>query len=112
MKKLILIAALAASPAYAQFYSGNDLLEKLNDTNPAQRMFALGYVAAVIDTVIDVQVCPPDQIQVGQVRDIVHRWLQNNPDKRQFTASSIVIHALKQSWPCKTQPSLAPGGKS
>lgn len=113
MKRLILVAALVSGSAHAQFYSGNDLLEKLdNNSSVVQRMFALGYVAGVLDTVIGVQVCPPDQVQIGQAKDVVHRWLQNNPDKRQFSASSIVIFALKQSWPCKTQPSFSPGGSS
>ena len=43
MKKLIIITALFAGTAHAEFYSGNQLLNLMNGSNMEQ-MHALGYV--------------------------------------------------------------------
>jgi hypothetical protein len=110
MKKLILLAALLAGTAHAQFVDGNRLLERMNDESPAQRMHALGYVLGVLDSFYGSDICPPDNVQAGQASAVVKQWLNINPDKRHLMASAIVFIALRNAWPCKQE--LKPGGKS
>jgi hypothetical protein len=112
MKKLILLAALLAGTAHAQFMSGNELLDRLNDPGTAKPMVALGYVMGVLDAHYNTEICPPEQVQIGQASDVIKQWLQNNPDKRHLPAAIIVRVILRQTWPCKAPTTLTPGGKS
>ena len=43
---------------------------------------------------------PPRNITAGQAQDVVKRYLENNPEKRHFSADSLVINAVAQVWPC------------
>ena len=100
MKKLILIAALASSVAHAEFYTGNELLAKIEATNTVDSMLGLGYVMGVFDTARGVEHCPPDSITAGQVRDMVRQHLVNSPSIRHITADLQVRYVLKNAWPC------------
>lgn len=95
--------------AHAQFFSGNDLHERMNNDTPVARSIALGYVGGVLDSHIGSDICPPQQVQLGQAVDVVRRWLAANPDKRHLSAAVITFHALRLSWPCKEN--LNPAGK-
>ena len=97
--------------AHAQFFSGNDLHERLNSENVVNRSIGLGFVAGIVDAHIDVSICAPESVQLRQAVDIVKQWLTNNPDKRHLSAALLTYHALRQVWPCKKE-SLMPGGKS
>ena len=96
--------------AHAQFFSGNDLHDRINSDNIAAKSIALGYVGGVLDAHLDVNICPPDRVQLGQAVDVVKKWLASNPDKRHLSAAIITFYSLKLSWPCKTD-SLNPAGK-
>lgn len=110
MKKLFLLAALMAGTAHAQFFSGNEILQRMEaQDSVVGRSLALGYVAGVLDAAIDVDICPPEQVQIGQARDMVLQWLRANPDKRHLPAAVIVHVVLRNAWPCKQN--LKPGGK-
>lgn len=108
MKKLIapLIIALSAS-AHAQFYSGNELFERLND--PERQFFALGFIAGVSDSNVGVWHCPPERVTLGQTRDVVHRELKANPDERHLSAAVLVGAYLQRTWPCKAKTPTAFG---
>ena len=95
--------------AHAQFFTGNDLHERINSELVSSRSLALGYVGGVLDAFLGSDICPPQQVQLGQALDVVKRWLAANPDKRHLSASVITFHALRLSWPCKE--SLSPAGK-
>jgi MFS-type transporter involved in bile tolerance (Atg22 family) len=110
MKKLIVLAAMLAGTAHAQFVDGNSLLERMRDESPVKRMVALGYVLGVLDSFLGSDICPPDNVQAGQASAVVKQWLEINPDKRHLTASAIVFVSLRNAWPCKQE--LKPGGKS
>lgn len=62
-----------------------------------------GYIIGVADSTIGVDWCAPENIKVNQIRKVVAKFLEDNPDKHHFTASSLVIGALHESFPCKKQ---------
>ena len=96
--------------AHAQFLTGNDLFERMNSDNIAGKSIALGYVGGVLDVHLDVNICPPQSVQLGQALDVAKKWLSSNPDKRHLPAAMIVYHSLRSVWPCKKDP-MTPGTK-
>ncbi len=102
MKKLLLALALVAGSAHAEFWNGNDLLEKMTGTNMEQIM-ALGYVMGVFDSQRSSTICPPTNsgITAGQMRDVVKNYLERNPQHRHHTGDLVTVVALATVWPCK-----------
>jgi|688.fasta_scaffold84698_12 hypothetical protein len=100
IKRLLLTAALVCGPVQAEFYSGNDLLQKM-DGEFSDRSLALGFVAGVADVWTNISVCPPKNVTLGQAHDIVRRYLVDNPQTRHFTAESLAKNALERVWPCR-----------
>jgi hypothetical protein len=101
MKKLILIAALAASfSAQAGFYSGNKLLGKMKSSEWMEQSLAVGYVAGVVDAYDTVLFCTPDTVTVGQMKDVVLKYMDANPAILHFTAHSIIRSVLESFYPC------------
>ena len=100
MKKLITIAALMCGAAHAEFFSGNDLLAKINSADAYDRALAIGYVIGVFDARSGADHCPPSNVTSGQVRDMVRSHLEATPATRHFTADVQVRYVLSKAWPC------------
>jgi hypothetical protein len=98
MKKLLILTAFTCGMAHAEFYTGNDLLERLNGTD-VQRNIALGYVGGVADALNNRIICMPSAT-LGQTRDIVKQYLENNPSIRHYSADSLIQSVLSSTWPC------------
>jgi len=98
----ILAAALACASitAHAEFWSGNDLLTKMQNPPGMETVQALGYVMGVFDATRGVDHCPPDNITAGQVRDMVRNHLEASPAVRHFTGDTQVRYVLGRAWPC------------
>jgi hypothetical protein len=105
MKKLLVLLAFMPTLAQAEFFSGNQLLAKMNSTEFGDKMQALGYVQGVFDAHQHVKHCAPDGagVTAGQVQDIVKDYLNRNPATRNFSADLLITDALKRIWPCATQ---------
>ena len=102
MKKLALISLLFCAGVNAQnhFKTGNDLLQEMTSETTAERTLALGYLAGTFDVVSGIEFCPPKNINLGQVRDLVRKHLEFRPDARHLVGSAHVTVALSQAWPC------------
>jgi len=100
MKKLLVALLMVPALANAQFRSGNQLLTELQSTEVIDRMYGLGYVVGVTDTMLNINHCPPGGISAGQLSDMTKNYLTNNPHVRHFSADSLVLVMLKQAWPC------------
>jgi len=103
------VAAMTLAVSFnvqAEFYTGNDLLNKLNSDSTIDRALALGYIAGVSDYGTNVVNCLPKGITLGQLKDLVQAHLINNPASRHFSADSIITNLLQRTWPC------APRGRS
>lgn len=99
MKKLLLVAALMCGAAHAEFFTGNDLLGKLNG-DFGDKMVAMGYVIGVFDTTRSEAHCPPENVTAGQVRDMVKNHLEAMPTIRHLSADVQVRYVLNRAWPC------------
>ena len=102
IRKVMAIGLFIPTIASAEFFSGNDLLNRLKGNNLDQ-MQALGFIQGVFDVYVDITICPPNngrQVTAGQVNDMVKNYLENSPAIRHKTAQSIINEALKGAWPC------------
>ena len=104
MKKILAASLIfVSSMASAAYYSGNDLYNKLNSKDTADRIMALGYIAGVHDVIEGTAVCTPQGVTLGQLGDIVLRKLLAVPEQRHHAADMIVFVALSESFPCKAK---------
>jgi len=107
---------LASPPALAHeasvegryFRTGNALLNECKKENSPSGLFCDGYIAGVADAHRAVshsfrgmtRYCSPEHVTVHELRRVVVRWLQANPEQIHFAASSLVVQALHDAFPC------------
>jgi Ssp1 endopeptidase immunity protein Rap1a len=112
VRKTVLAAALAISspPTLANYLTGKDLYADCSKPQGSfSQGFCSGYISGVVDAVEHYQVskaaeksvCVPKEVSIGQVKEIVVRYLTQHPDQRTTTASSLVWDALRNALPCK-----------
>ena len=103
MKKFIAIAALCVTTtAHAAFYTGNELLTKINgDTH--NRLHAIGYIQGAVDAYSGIMFCPPANVTAGQITDMIRNYLTNTPAVRHRAADVIIMDALQPVWPCQNR---------
>jgi hypothetical protein len=100
MKALLASLMFVCTSVSAQYQSGNDLHKDLNDSSAQSKMYALGYIVGVTDSVLDIAVCIPAGVTQGQLQDVMKNYLHANPQNRDVAAHILVIAALAQHWPC------------
>jgi hypothetical protein len=101
MKHIITALALVASTtASAQFYNGNELLQRMDSGETHHQMLAMGYVAGVVDMTRGEYHCAPANVTLGQVRDLTHNAIRRDPASRHLNGSVLVTLALMEVWPC------------
>lgn len=101
MKTLIALTALVCGTANAEFFTGTELLRRLNSEEAYERGSAIGYIAGAHDTQRWVVHCTPDEVNLGQVVKKVKKHLEEAANARHHNADVHVAYALKTAWPCK-----------
>ena len=99
MKKIIFLAlVLSAHPAFA--INGNQWLEQVKSTDALKNSLAYAYLAGILDTLALsglANICPaiPDGADTTQIRDVLIKWFEDNPQKRHIkmptTTWSVLI---------------------
>ena len=97
----ILLAAMLATSAHADFQSGNEILNNINSDNYYSKGNAMGYIMGVVDAYSGIYICPPATITGGQIQDIVKSYLVQTPATRHTGASVLVYSAMVEFFPCK-----------
>ena len=91
--------------------SGNDLLRFCtSDANSAEQSFCLGYLHGLVDGVMGLRVTErrpqvfelPEGVDILQVRDVVVKFLKENPKDRHLGAVALVLKALTLAYPPKS----------
>jgi len=62
-------------------------------------MYCVGYIIGVVDA--SNLVCPENTVNVGQLSDIVIKYLKENPATRHYNATGLVQISLAPLFPCK-----------
>jgi len=104
-----MISLLMLLAANNVFVTGNELYGQCTGTSEEQ-LICLSYITGVADGMTVTQVvyepspgfaCIPDGVNRQQVRDIVVKYMTNNPESRHMHAGAVIIVALKNAFPCK-----------
>lgn len=89
--------------------SGNELLETCRKESS---MFSSGACLGFIEGVVEgmrlqastmnekALVCPPYGVTVGQIRDVVMKYLADHPEQRHFSGAQVTVLALAGAWRC------------
>jgi hypothetical protein len=96
MRYLFILAFVAlSSPAVA--HSGNDLLQSCEAVET--RKGCEGYIFGVYRAT-PVKICPSDQVDSIQMRDVVVKFLRGNPETRHVDSVTTILDALTSAFPC------------
>jgi hypothetical protein len=97
-------------PARADVHSfvlGNKLYGWCVDDGETAQAACVQYIVGVADTEAQHEMfkaspwaCMPDNLTDGQLRDLVIKYLRDNPAIRHNSAANLVIFALKGAFPC------------
>jgi hypothetical protein len=99
MKKLLAVLLFVPVVSHATFFTGNELYSRMNGSD-VQKLTALGYVLAIHDTFFGEVICSPPAVTAGQMRDVVQKYLQENPTNRDMGAAVLSMIALGSAYPC------------
>jgi Rap1a immunity proteins len=92
----------------ASTYSGNDLLRDCSDRNDGPSFsFCLGYINGLRDGVVFASVglgAKPsfeisEKVELGQLKDVVVKYLNEHPEERHSRAAVLVQSALVRAFP-------------
>lgn len=92
---LVLLAPLA--PAHAQYLSAGALLERLHDD---RRLMAMGFIAGAMDAGYKRVHCVPDNVDLGQVTNILDFYLTLAVNRHSAPAAEVVLSVAAANWPC------------
>ena len=105
--------ACFGEPARAEtlvtYLNGNALYADCTEGNAR---YCTGYIIGIVDAAAlfkalaasnkndPILICTPDDATQGQVRDVVIRWLEENPEQRHLAAPSLVLEAIFEKFTC------------
>lgn len=117
MKLLTLLLSLpflvAAKPApdkvniFPHLTSGNELYQDyqsfkgITEKMPFDSGYYLGYVTGAVDMGNNILFCLPSGVTVGQLADLVGRYLADHPERRHASGAWLITEALSEHYPCK-----------
>jgi hypothetical protein len=100
------------------FENGNDLFQRCNSSLVSDQTFCMGYIVGAADLVGLEQVsngpdntilwkfrsvCAPQGVTVQQIKDVVLKYMRDNPERRADSGASLVVQAISQAWVCPKQ---------
>ena len=106
-----IVTLTAAAPAHGAdggWMSGNDLLDLCTTQEPAKAGRCLGYITGIVDFSGSSQVeanlkygplTTPPGVTAGQLRDIVVKYMKENPKYNHLVAADLVFIAIKRAFP-------------
>lgn len=102
MYKIMFIAmALIAQPAHS--LNGNQWLENSRSDSELSRIAAFAFLSGTLKTLMYsgmANACPdvPDEVNTEQVKEIIIKWLEDNPENRHFEMPMIAWAALGDAY--------------
>jgi hypothetical protein len=100
MKPAALLLALACAAAHAEFFDGNELLERCTAGDTGRQLTCQGYVAGVFDAGYNAVHCAPHDVRLGQIVDMAVADLRRHPETRHKSADVLLLALLQRTWPC------------
>lgn len=99
------LAAMSVSAQGVTYYTGNQLMEWNSSNTALDRGRFMGYVVGIVDakstgwesTRLS---CVPSGVTVGQLQEVVHKYLKQNPQEWHLEADLLVTFAMMEAFPC------------
>jgi hypothetical protein len=92
------LTALMLSPRAVLALDGNQILQTCENTSGYNQGFCLGYLMGVVDSLVNGAapvMCTNDFVTLGQMRDIVLKFLSDHPESRHCGAIDITYVSLR-----------------
>lgn len=103
---LVMGTAHADGPQFNSFVDGNMLLSWC-EANVARNQLSKNYIVGIFDAVDalhvwgnDLKLCVNEGVNADQLNDIACGYLKEHPEKRHFTAGTLVITSIAEKFPC------------
>jgi Rap1a immunity proteins len=102
---LSVVAATQDSDDYNPTNTGSDLRRALNEPAGLRSGVAFGYIQGVVNSMEVLYPnqslsCSPDGMTVGQMVDVVKRYLHNHPQTGHEPAVIVIATAASEAFPC------------
>lgn len=89
------------------YLTADQLLRKCSQSDPASSSYCFAYIAAVTDTARAYEIwleakefCLPARVSQAETRRAFLTYLNVYPQQKSGQAASVVVNALKQTYPC------------
>ena len=89
------------------FYNGTKLYNLCRAKNAIDEALCEGYILGVQDAIYSghlsehFSVCLPEGVEPAQIRLLLIRFIENNPDIMNFAAEGLVAKTLETTYSCK-----------
>jgi len=99
------VLLLSTTARAASFLIGNDLYRLCQSAE--RNGLCTGYIMGVVDYLnadrefLKKAGCVPAGVASDRVRDVVVKYLSDNPQVRDLPAWGAVVHAVTQTWSCE-----------
>jgi hypothetical protein len=103
---LSVVAATQDSDDYNPTNTGGDLRRALSEPAGLRSGVAFGYIQGVVNSMEllypdQSPSCSPDGMTVGQMVDVVKRYLHNHPQTGHEPAVIVIATAAREAFPCE-----------
>lgn len=98
---IVLVSALIPLCSYADYFTGNDILDSWNNKYHESNSMVRGYFAGVQDAYNGVYFCVESEVKMRQAAEIVIKYTKENPQRWHQSGKILVIEALEKAFPCK-----------
>lgn len=104
---IVMSLSLWAPVSLAKVRDGNQLLQQCTATIGVHVNFCFGYIDAVVDLLLGnngidgFNACISTELDDPELRNIVVKFLKDNPDLRRLGAPNLIARALAASFPCR-----------
>lgn len=103
VKIFFMLFLLLSIPAYADYFTGNDLVKLMNSKRTIDLSMYRGYVAGVQDSYNGTYFLVPSPVKMSQAEAIVSKYLRGHPEIWHDAAKNIVIFALQETFPLQEE---------
>lgn len=101
MRTFFVAFILLPSVAGAGFFDGNKMLENCHEDGFISVGFAAGVLDALqVDNQTEWQVCPHQGVTARQARDVMCKYIEDNPASRHRSAGVLAWEGFHYAWPC------------
>ena len=104
---LVILGTFLSAGSTKYFYNGTKLYNLCRSDNATDEALCEGYILGVQDAIYSghlsdhFSICLPEGVEPDQIRLLLLRFIENNPDIMNFAAEGLVAKTLETSYSCK-----------